>query len=204
MRVIAIGTAALALTAGMAAADTIIDNGQFGANISTIGGANGSDIYGQSFIAPADNQIVQFGMWLQGGGGDAPLVSIDLWADDGSNNPDENNILIDGTDHQGDLVDLTRIDTFTSFTLTAGTRYWIVINGNVDQTSGGTYASTWDGQTNTIVDGNMTWSNDNGGSWSGGIPEGDFGVYAHFTPVPAPASAALLALGGLVATRRRR
>ncbi len=192
---------ALAAIAGVASAD-IWDNGDFGANISSVGGASGSDVYGQSFIAPADNVLVQFGMWLAGGGADAPAVRIDLWADDGANNPDETNILVSGTVHQGDLADLTRIDTFTSFALTPGDRYWVVINGIIDQNSTGVYSSTWDGGTNTIPDGNMTWSNDLGGSWSGGIANGDFGVYIE--TVPAPASLALLGLGGLVATRRRR
>lgn len=204
MRVVAISAVALALTAGLAAADTIIDNGQYGANISSVGGAFGSDIYAQSFVCPADNQIVQFGMWLQGGGGDAPAVRIDLWGNDANNQADENNVIIAGTTHQGDLPNLTRIDTFSSATLIPGNTYWIVINGLIDQNSGGSYASTWDGGINSIPSGHMDWSNDLGATWSGGISNGDWGVYAYFTPVPAPASAGLMALGGLVALRRRR
>lgn len=201
--IVAIG--ALALVAGAASADTIFDNGQFGANISSVGGAFGSDIYGQSFVVPnnGDNVLVQFGMWLAGGDGGAPLVSIDLWGDDGSNHPDENNVLVSGTQHQGVLPNLTRIDTFSNIALVPGQRYWIVINGLHDQTSQGTYASTWDNGTNTIPSGNMDWSNDLGNSWSGGIPNGDWGVYARLT-VPAPGAAALLGLGGLCALRRRR
>ena len=202
MKAATLSVLALAMTAGLASAETIIDNGQFGSNIGSIGGMFGSDIYGQSFIAPADNTIVQFGMWLGGGTSDAPLVRIDLWADDGSNAPDENNILIAGTTFQGNLDVLTRIDTFDNLTLVTGQRYWIVINGLLDQTSQGNYSSTWDGGTNTIADGNMDWSNDMGFGWSGGIDNGDFGVYARF--IPAPASTGLLALGGLVALRRRR
>ncbi|HYC31189.1 MAG TPA: hypothetical protein VEB59_02820 [Gemmatimonadales bacterium] len=193
---------ALAGTAGIACADTIIDNGQFGANIGSVGGQFGSDVYGQSFIAPADNVIVQFGMWLIGGDGGAPLVSIDLWADDGANHPDETNVLVSGTQHQGVLGALTRVDTFTNLALTPGQRYWIVINGLHDQTSQGSYSSTWDSGANTVPDGNMDWSNDLGLSWSGGIPNGDWGVYARL--VPAPGAAGLLALSGIAALRRRR
>ena len=196
--------AAIAATAGLASAQTIFDNGQFGANISSVGGAGGSDIYAQSFVAPADNRIVQFGMWLQGGGSDAPAVRIDLWGNDANGQADENNVLVAGTTHQGDLVDLTRIDTFTSYDLVPGDTYWIVINGLIDQQSSGAYASTWDGGTNTIPSGHMDWSNDLGNTWSGGIANGDWGIYASFVPVPAPASAALLAFGGLTAMRRRR
>lgn len=201
---VAVGITALAVIAGAACADTIIDNGQFGANISSVGGQFGSDVYGQSFLCPAgDNVLIQFGMWLAGGDGGAPLVSIDLWGDDGANHPDENNVIVSGTQHQGVLNTLTRIDTFTNVSLTPGQRYWIVINGLHDQNSQGSYASTWDGGTNTISDGNMDWSNDLGNSWSGGIPNGDWGVFAHFT-IPAPGSVGLLAAGGLLALRRRR
>jgi hypothetical protein len=199
-----IGIVALALVAGAASADTIIDNGQFGTNIGSVGGLFGSDIYGQSFICPpTDNVLIQFGMWLQGGDGGAPLVSIDLWADDGSNHPDENNILVSGTQHQGVLPELVRVDTFSNIALTPGQRYWIVINGLHDQSSQGAYSSTWDGGANTIPDGNMDWSNDLGFSWSGGIPNGDWGVFAHLT-IPAPASAGVLAAAGLLGLRRRR
>lgn len=197
----AVAVAALVAMAGVASAD-VIDNGEFGPNIGSIGGATGSDVYGQSFIAPADNVLVQFGMWLAGGGNEPPAVRIDLWADDGSNHPDENNILVAGTTHQGTLDTLTRIDTLTNFALTPGERYWVVINGIIDQNSAGSYSSTWDGGTDTIPDGNMDWSNDLGATWSGGIPNGDFGVYVE--TIPTPGSLALLGLGGLAACRRRR
>ncbi|MDQ7014606.1 MAG: hypothetical protein Q9O74_12030 [Planctomycetota bacterium] len=204
MKIATCGIAALVLTAGLASAQTVIDNGQFGVNISSIGGANGSDIYAQSFVVPTDNRLIQFGMWLQGGGQDAPAVRIDLWGNDANNQADENNVLVSGTVHQGNLDNLTRIDTFTSIDLVPGNTYWIVINGLIDQTSGGVYASTWDGGTNTIASGHMDWSNDLGNTWSGGIDNGDFGVYASFVPVPTPGTAGLLALGGLAAMRRRR
>ncbi len=204
MKIATCSVAALALTAGLASAQTVIDNGQFGANIGSIGGATGSDIYAQSFVVPADNRLIQFGMWLASGGQDAPAVRIDLWGNDANNEADENNILVAGTVHQGDLATLTRIDTFTSIDLVAGDTYWIVINGLIDQTSSGSYASTWDGGANTITSGRMDWSNDLGNTWSGGIPNGDWGIYASFIPVPTPGTAGLLALGGLAAMRRRR
>ena len=197
MKLVAVAAAAATTTFASA---TIIDNGQFGTNIGSVGGASGSDIYAQSFVAPADNVLVQYGMWLAFGGSDAPLVSIDLWADDGFGHADENNILISGTQHQGNLDDLTRIDTFTNYALTPGNTYWVVINGLHDQVSSGSYSSTWDGGINTIPDGIMEWSNDLGVSWSG-ITGGDWGVYIE-TAVPAPGALALLGLAGL--TRRRR
>jgi MYXO-CTERM domain-containing protein len=194
----------LGLALSASAFGTVIDNGQFGANISAVGGAGGSDIYAQSFTAPADNLLTEFGMWLAGGQGGAPAVRIDLWADDGANHPDENNILIAGTTWQGELADLTRIDTFTSYVLNPGQKYWVVINGLIDQNSPGSYASTWDGGLDTIPGERMDWSNDLGQNWSFGIGDADWGVRIVTTEVPAPGAAALLGLGGLIAGRRRR
>jgi hypothetical protein len=194
-----LGVAALLGSAGVASA-TIIDNGEFGANISPIGGT-GSNIYSQGFVAPADNILVQFGMWLQGGGVNAAPVRIDLWADDGLGNPDETNILVAGTVHQGDLPTLTRIDTFTSFALTPGLTYHVVINGLLDQTMD-PYNSTWDGATDTVPSGHMNWSNDKGATWSGGIANGDFGVYVE--TIPAPGVLGLLCVAGVLGARRRR
>lgn len=42
------------------------------------------------------------------------------------------------------------------------------------------------------------------GQWSGGLSNGRFGPNFLFRPVPAPGALAMLGLGGLVATRRRR
>jgi hypothetical protein len=201
MRILNLVAVAAAAATTTVASATIIDNGQFGPNIGSVGGQFGSDIYAQSFVAPADNVLVQFGMWLSGGGNDAPLVSIDLWADDGFGHADENNILISGTMHQGDLPALTRIDTFTNYALTPGETYWVVINGLNDQTSQGSYNSTWDGGTDTVPSGIMEWSNDLGVTWNG-IAGGDWGVYIE-TVVPGPGVLALLGLAGLVGRRRR-
>jgi MYXO-CTERM domain-containing protein len=199
-----IGFGLCALLAASASA-TVIDNGQFGANIGSVGGMFGSDIYAQSFTCPSDNLLTEFGMWLQGGGqGTAPAVRIDLWADDGTNHPDENNVIVAGTTWQGDLPELTRIDTFTSTALTPGQRYWVVINGMIDQNSQGTYNSSWDVFADTIPGERMDWSNDLGSSWSFGIGDSDWAVRIVTTEVPAPGAAALLGLGGLVSARRRR
>jgi hypothetical protein len=168
--------AACALPAGA----TVIDNGTFGNNIISVGGMFGSDAYSQSFIAPADPRLVKFGMWLVGGGDQPPLVRIDLWADDGSGNPDPNNILVEGIKVQESLNDLTRFDTETDFVLTPGQRYHVVINGFVDQESQGEYGSTWDGGLDTIPEGEARFTNDLGGAWFS-LGGGDFGVYIETT-----------------------
>ncbi len=144
-------------------------------------------------------------MWLQGGGNEAPLVGIELWADDGAGQPDETQRLVFGTTHQGDLPDLTRIDApGNNFQLDPGTTYYVVINGLLDQTSSGSYGSSWDGGTDTIAGGHMDWSNDLGATWSGGIPNGDFAVYVRMQKIPEPGSLAVLGLLSVVALRRRR
>jgi len=126
------------LVVGSASA-TIIDYGPFGVNIGSVGGAGGSDIYAQSFIAPADNVLILAGMYLQGGGSDPPEVRLDIWANDAQGWPDENNIVVAGTVYQQDFPDLTLVTTATNAPLVAGDTYWVVINGMIDQTSSGSY-----------------------------------------------------------------
>jgi hypothetical protein len=167
---------AIALGASGVACATVIDNGQFGANISPLGGLEGSDAYAQSFVAPSDARLIKFGMWLTDGEPAAPAVRVDLWADDGFGNPDENNILVEGLIIQEIIPGLTRFDTLTDYDLSPGVRYHVVLNAFGDQDSPGSYISTYDAGTDTIPDGEMNFTNDFGASWHA-FPASDFGIY---------------------------
>lgn len=166
----------LAVVVAGSAQATVIDNGQFGANFGTVGGATGRHAFAQSFIAPADARLVKFGMWLQGGAPQPPMVRIDLWGDDGEGNPDPENIIVKGTVVQSEVPVLTRFDTVTDVMLVPGERYHVVINGMDDILSLGSYMSTWDEGTNTIPGGAMHFTPDLALTWLT-IPDGDFGVY---------------------------
>ena len=192
------------LFAGVAAAE-IIDIGPFDPNIGTVGGATGSDIYAQAFIAPDDNVIIKGGMYLNGGGANAPAVRMDLWAADNQGNPDENNILIPGPVYQENFPDLTLVTFEGNFEMVAGERYFLVLNGNIDQQSDGAYGSTWSNPDDPYGPGWATWSNDLGVNWSN--PDGqsfafDWGFYVE--TIPEPASLAILGVGGVAMIRRRR
>jgi hypothetical protein len=174
---------ALVAASGVAgAAGSVIDNGQFGPFISPLGGAEGSHAYGQSFVAPVDARLIRFGMWLAYGDPEAPAVRVDLWGDDGEGNPDETNILIKGTVVQEIIGDLTRFDTQTNYILTPGVRYHVVLNAFDDRVSAGWYASTYDFGTDTIPDGQMSYTNDLGATWFR-FPDSDFGVYVETTEI---------------------
>lgn len=203
MKRVLAGLAAVVL-AGPAAAD-IIDVGPFGNNISSVGGASGSDIYAQAFTATSDNIFILGGMYLSGGGNDAPAVRMDLWGTDGQGNPDENNILIAGPTYQQNFPDLTLVTVAGNVALVEGQRYFLVLNGMIDQTSSGAYGSTWSSPDDPYAGGWATWSNDLAASWSN--PDGaswgtDWGFYVE--TVPGPGAIALFGIAGLLATRRRR
>jgi hypothetical protein len=202
-RLCAVAVAAL-LFAGVAAAE-IIDIGPFDANIGTVGGASGSDIYAQAFIAPEENVIIKGGMYINGGGNQPPAIRMDLWGTDPQGNPDENNVLISGPVYQDSFPDLTLITFEGNFEMVAGERYFLVLNGMIDQESDGAYGSTWSNPDDPYGPGWATWSNDLGGSWSN--PDGqswgtDWGFFVE--TIPEPASLAILSVGGLAMIRRRR
>jgi hypothetical protein len=198
LRHLLVAFAVAGLVVGSASA-TIIDYGPFGYNIGSVGGASGSDIYAQSFIAPEDNVLVLAGMYLIDGGNDPPEVRIDIWGNDAQGWPDENNIVVAGTVYQQYFPDLTLVTTATNTPLVAGETYWVVINGMIDQTSSGNYGSSWENP-GQFPDGKATWSNDMGGSWSN--TSGDWAFYVE--TVPEPAALGLLAVGGLMLLGRRR
>lgn len=203
MRVLTTAMAVL-LVAGVASAE-IIDIGPFDPNIGSVGGASGSDVYAQAFTMPADNVFIKGGMYLNGGGNDPPAVRMDLWGADANGDPDENNILIPGPVYQQNFPDLTLVTLEGNLELVEGERYFLVLNGMIDQQSSGSYGSTWSLPDDPYAGGWATWSNDLGVSWSN--PNGNSWGYDwgfRVETIPEPATMSLLVLGGLAAIRRRR
>jgi hypothetical protein len=171
---------AFALPSGLAPAE-ILDFGPWEPNIGEVGGATGSDAYAQSFIAPEENVVVMAGMYLYGGGDDPPAVRVDIFGVDAQGKPDETNILVEGPVYQEYFPRLTLVTVEPdNLVLTPGERYFIVLNGMIDQESSGYYYSTVSTPEDPYPDGGYAWTNDMGDSWSVGGTS-DFGFYLETT-----------------------
>ena len=196
-------TVAALLLVGVASAE-VIDIGPFGVNAYDIGGEEGSDIYAQAFIAPAENVFVLGGMYLAGGGLEPPPIRLDLWGTDVDGDPDENNILLAGEIHQQTFPELTMITVEGNVPLVPGERYFMVLNAMMGQQGQNSYASSWSEPVDVYPGGWATWSNDMAASWSnpsGGEWRWDFAFYVE--TVPEPATLTLVVLTGLALRRRR-
>jgi hypothetical protein len=192
---------AMSLSAEMASAE-ILDYGPWEPNIGEVGGASGSDAYAQSFIAPEENIVVVAGMYLYGGGDDPPAIRVDIWGADANGEPDATNIVAEGPIYQEYFPRLTLVTVEPeNAVLTPGERYFVMLNGMIDQESSGYYYSTVSTPEDPYPDGNRWWTNDMGDSWVNS-PPADFGFYIE--TVPDPAGGLLLTLGSLVFLRLRR
>jgi hypothetical protein len=189
-------------TLGQFAAAEILDFGPWDPNIGEVGGAYGSDAYAQSFIAPDENVLIMAGMYLYGGGDDPPAIRVDVWGADGDGKPDVNNTVIAGPVYQEYFPRLTLVTAETGgVALTPGERYFVMLNGMIDQESTGYYYSTVSTPEDPYPDGQYWWTNNMGQSWiTGGAS--DFGFYVE--TVPEPTGILLLALSGLAAAGFRR
>jgi len=171
---------ALALL-GQPAPAEILDYGPWEPNIGEVGGATGSDAYAQSFVAPEENVLIKAGMYLFGGGDDPPAIRVDVWGADANGRPDENNIVIEGPVYQEYFPRLTLVTVETEgVVLTPGDRYFVMLNGMIDQESIGYYFSTVSTPEDPYPHGGYWWTNNMGQTWiTGGAS--DFGFYVETT-----------------------
>jgi hypothetical protein len=196
---------AAGLTLGLLAQSTlaeVLDYGPWEPNIGEVGGASGSDAYAQSFVAPEENVLIKAGMYLFGGGDDPPAIRVDVWGADADGKPDDTNIVIAGPVYQEYFPRLTLVTLETEgVVLTPGERYFVMLNGMIDQESTGYYFSTVSTPEDPYPDGGYWWTNNMGQSWNTGGAS-DFGFYVE--TLPEPTSILLLGLGGLAAAGSRR
>lgn len=204
---IIVGGLILAAGSSAAVAQTFItkspDLGDFWNSLSPNGG---SYVYANSFVAPnGDTLVTNLGTWLNAQGSDGSSIRFEIWGDAGG--PDASNV-ISTTGSLGAFNDSTLTyygAPATPGVLVPGNLYWFTATV-VGEAGTGFYNVGGHTQNSAYNDNGTFWfSNDANGIVFGGqglTPEMAFSVT--LTQVPAPASAALLGLGGLVATRRRR
>jgi hypothetical protein len=175
--VMLLGIALVFGLAGQFAAAEILDFGPWEPNIGEIGGSTGSDAYAESFVAPEENVLIMAGMYLYGGGADPPAVRVDVWGADSEGKPDASNIVLEGPVYQEYFPRLTLVTAETEgVVLTPGERYFVMLNGMIDQESTGYYYSTVSTPEDPYPDGGYWWTNNMGDTWiTGGAS--DFGFY---------------------------
>ncbi len=204
----------LAGLAGAAVAGDIVKEPDLGPFWQPLDSDTGTYIYANSFVADETGTVDDLGMWLLalGGAGTGSQIAFEVYGSiggDPANGPDSTNVLASTglLDIGGGTNNLDFYNAAPNFSavLNAGETYWFganVIGGgqNVGPYQVGGHTQNSGG----IVDNGTFWfSNDPTGvnfDGRGFTPEMAFSV----SIVPAPASLALLGMGGLVATRRRR
>lgn len=194
---------ALALGSGSAALADITKPPDIGLWWHPVG-ANGSYVYADSFIADEDCTISDLGTWLDDQGSGGSSVRFEVWGDNGG--PDPFNVISSTGSVSPQVGAGLAYNQYSASAgnLVNGTKYWFAITGVGEAGPGGWYTG---GHTQNSV------YNDNGTFWFSNDPSGISFDGQNLTPevafsvicrVPAPGSAALLGLGGLVAARRRR
>lgn len=172
-----------------------------------LGNNGNTPVYADSFVAPdVDTDVQRIGMWLDDVGSGGTNLRFEIWGNSGGPNPFD---VISSTGTVSPLAGagLNYNEYATNGgTLVPGNTYWFVATAVGEAGSGfwqtGGHTQNSDG----IVDNGTFWySNDpNGINFDGQnlTPEMAFSV--SLGRVPAPGSAALLGLSGLMASRRRR
>ncbi len=205
---IALGTISNAALAG-----TITKDPDLGGFYIGLDPDSGSFVYANSFVADTTGVVSNLGTWLLAldGAGTGGQIAFEIYSSvggDAINGPDSTNVIASTglMDIGGGTASLDFYDAAPVFSsvLTEGETYWFGASvvgapGNV-----GVYRVGGHTQNSVYNDNGTFWfSNDSTGVFFDGqglTPEMAFSV----SIVPAPASLALLGLGGMCATRRRR
>jgi len=163
-----------------------------------------------AFTADQDYALDQVGMWMMSNDFANPgaeyTVSLRADAGGGGSLTTPDSMIIEtwdvATGATGWNPVLDVLDSVLHPTLSAGTTYWIVAESDAP----GGLDPVWvaASQSTPVWNAIMNSANPNPTEWYAGYGQGVPGMVINGSPVPTPAGAAVLALGGLVGTRRRR
>jgi hypothetical protein len=168
---------------------------------------NGTYVYADSFVPDHDCTVTDLGMWLDDLGSGGSKIRFEVWGDTGGFGPDASNVL----SSTGSVSPATNAGlaynqySASPANLIGGNTYWFAATVVGEKGPGfwqtGGHTQNSDG----IIDNGTFWySNDPSGISFDGQNLTPEIAYAVFCKVPTPGSAALLGLGGLIVTRRRR
>lgn len=197
---------ALALGSGSAALADITKPPDLGNYWNPLDPNFGTYVYADSFIANGNVTISDLGTWLDDLGTGGSTMRFEVWGDTGGFGPDPSNVI----STTGSVSPSTGTGlTYNQYPASAGNlvngqKYWFAATV-VGEAGNGFWQVGGHTQNSVYNDNGTFWySNDPSGTFFDGqnlTPEMAFSV---ITRIPAPGSAVLLGLGGLMAARRRR
>lgn len=199
----------LTLTTGVANADVIFDTGTPEPGFI---GYYGFDVYVEQSVAIAftpdqDYSLDQVGVWMMSNdfsnAGAPYTLSLRTDANDSMTNPGDT--IIESWDVQTAAIGwnpiLETVDSILNPLLSAGTTYWIVAESNSPAFVDAVWVASQ--QSEPVWHSIQNSANPNG-EWIPGYTQGAPGLLIQGSAVPAPSVLAMIGMGGLVGTRRRR
>tara|TARA_E500000318_G_scaffold85651_4_gene81851 strand:+ start:32796 stop:33428 length:633 start_codon:yes stop_codon:yes gene_type:complete len=204
-----IAAALLMGIAGAAQADVIFDTGTPEPGFI---GYYGFDVYVEQSVAVAftpdqDYALEQVSVWMMSNdfsnAGAPYTLSVRTDANGGMTNPGDT--ILESWDVQTSAIGwnpvLETVDSILNPVLSAGTTYWIVAESDSPAFVDAVWVAS---QQDTPVWHSIQNSLNPNGEWIPGFTQGAPGLIVNGSVVPAPSAFALIGLGGLVGTRRRR